>query len=321
MNMNNKVNYAFVGIFVLVGFFTMLSFGYWLLKPEDKEQMQEYIIHFDESVLGLNIDAPVKYRGIEVGRVKHLSINKKNSEQIEVLISVFKSTPIKVDTLAKLTSQGITGLSYINLSRGSNSSAMLSAKEGEKYPIIKTTPSLYNKLEDSFGSVSENLNNTLINANRVLSEENNKEFSLVLKNSSEFMNRMNRMLDDNTINNFHLTMSNLENTTKKLDELIPAIDILIQNSIKWEDNISASMFSIKNTYLGIGASMDEIKRAVSSGEFNFKEISKDVVPNINNTLIEMQQMMLKVEESLDRHNKSPSDILFKERAIKKGPGE
>lgn len=319
--MDNRVNYTLVGFFVLVSIAMMLFFAYWLIRPSDKDQMKNYHIYFNESVLGLNIDAPVKYRGIEVGKVKNLAINPKNSEQVEVLISIVKSTPIKVDTLARLTPQGITGLSYINLSMGSDSSKKLQKKDGELYPVIGTEPSLYNQLEESFGSVSENLNNTLIQTSKMLNEQNQKELSLLLSNGAEFMQKMNQMLDEKTIKSFQNSMANIESTTKKIDALIPNVDRFLDSSVAWEDNISASMFSIKESYLGISSSMDEIKRAVASGEFNFKEISNGVIPNINNTLLEMQEMMIKVEDSLDRYNRSPSDIIFKGEAIKKGPGE
>ena len=77
-----------------------------------------------------------------------IGINPKNTEQVEVLITILKSTPIKSDTVAKLTSQGITGLSYINLSLGSNNAPPLVAKEGQDYPVIKTLPSFFERFEN-----------------------------------------------------------------------------------------------------------------------------------------------------------------------------
>ena len=145
--MNNKVNYTVVGFMVLFGLSLMIGFSYWLLKPSAEAEIKRYLIRFDESVLGLNIDSPVKYRGISVGKVSKLEINKKNSEQIEVTVTILKSTPIKTDTNAKLTAQGITGLTYINLSMGSHISDTLKAKEYEIYPVIKTTPSFFENFD------------------------------------------------------------------------------------------------------------------------------------------------------------------------------
>ena len=123
--MNNRVNYTMVGFLVLLGSILMLGFTYWLLKPSEEVKVKNYYILFDESVLGLNIDSAVKYRGINVGKVVNLEINPDNSEQVQVLISILKSTPIKSSTVAKLTSQGITGLSYINLSLGDKNAPLL----------------------------------------------------------------------------------------------------------------------------------------------------------------------------------------------------
>lgn len=75
------------------------------------------------------------------------------------------------------------------------------------------------------------------------------------------------------------------------------------------------------SYLGIAESMAEIKRAVESGEFNVKDIASDVVPTMNNTLLEMQHLMIRVENLMHQYERSPGDILFKQEEIKKGPGE
>jgi phospholipid/cholesterol/gamma-HCH transport system substrate-binding protein len=319
--LNNRVNYTFVGFLVLFGLALMLGFTYWLLKPTAENETTKYYIHFDESVLGLNIDSPVKYRGITVGKVISLKINPKNTAQVEVLIDILKSTPIKSDTVAKLTSQGITGLSYINLSLGDNGAPPLIAKKGEQYPVIKTEPSFFERFEKSLGTVSTKLSKTLSGTEKLLNDENQKHIALILQRSALFMDKMDKFLDDDSMKNFQSSMKNFESATKKLDKMMPKIDNFIDKSMAWEDKISGSFASIMNSYLGIRSSMDEIKRAVASGEFNIKDIAGDVVPTLNNTLLEMQQLMIKLENTLQQYDRSPSDILYKKEIIKKGPGE
>ena len=319
--MNNKVNYTVVGFVVLVGLVMILAFSYWLLKPTDEEKVSKYIVLFDESVLGLNIDAPVKYRGISVGKVAKLKINPNNSEQVEVLISILSSTPVKVDTAAKLTAQGITGLSYINLSMGDHRSNKLEALEGNQYPIIKSIPSFFENFEKSLGSVSTNLSSTLVQTEKLLNDENQEQVALLLKRTAGFMDKLERLLDEKTINSLQNSAQNLESSSGKVDKLLPNIDIFIDKSAEWEDNIHNAFDSIMNSYLGIRSSMDEIKRAISSGEFNIKEISSEIVPTMNNTLLDMQDMMIKFQNTLMQHDRSPGDILYKQEEIKKGPGE
>ncbi|MCK4875266.1 MAG: MCE family protein [Sulfurimonas sp.] len=299
----------------------MLGFGYWLLKPSDDLEMQKYIIHFDESVLGLNLDAPVKFRGISVGKVVRLRINPNNSEQVEVLADILKTTPIKSSTVAQLTSQGITGLSYINLTLGDNNAPSLQTQNGEEYPVIKTIPSLLIKLETTFGDVSTNLSKTLARTKQLLNEENQKEITLLLKNSAVFMSKMNSLLDENTINNFQSTMKNLNSTTKKLDKMMPRVEKFLNNSVEWEDKVSDAFKSIMGSYHGIKTTMDLFEESLARGDFNIKDISNDVIPTINSTLLEMQELMIKMQEAIDQHERSPGDILFKQEKIKKGPGE
>lgn len=319
--MNNKVNYALVGVMVLVGSILMIVFSYWMLKPSVSDEVQTYTIYFDESVLGLNIDAPVKFRGISVGKVSRLSINPKNSEQVEVTVTILKTTPIKIDTVAKLTAQGITGLAYINLSMGSNNTADLEALDGEKYPVIKTVPSFFENFEKSLGSVSSKLSSTLGRTEELLGADNQEQMALLLKRTANVMQKMDMLFDEKTIAHLQNSAKNLDAVTAKLDTVMPKVDNFIDKSVAWEDKISSSFTSIMGSYNGIKSSMDEVKRAVASGEFNLKNITEDVVPTLNATFLEMQELMIKFEEVLQQYNNSPSDILYKTQEIKKAPGE
>ena len=319
--MNNKVNYTVIGFIVIFGIILIIGFSYWLLKPSSEVLTKKYYIHFNESVLGLNVDSVVKYRGIDVGKVTKLRINPKNTEQVEVEITILKTTPIKDSTVAKLTSQGITGLSYINLSLGDNGAKALVAKEGEKYPVIKTEVSLFKRFENSFGTVSTKLSNTLTRTEMLLDDENQKQIALTLKSTAAFMSQMEKLLSDEAIKDFHSSLKNFDKVTKKLDLMMPKIEHFVDNSVEWEDKISSSFDSIMKSYMGIKASMDTFKAAVAGGEFNLKEITDDIMPTINSTLIEMEHLMIKVQTTLNKYDRSPSDILFRQEEIKKGPGE
>ena len=319
--MNNKVNYTLVGILVLVGMLLMFVFSYWMLKPSSEKETTVYAIYFDESVLGLNLEAPVKYRGISVGKVTNLQINPKNTEQVEVQITILKTTPIKEDTVARLTAQGITGLTYINLNLGQNNAPKLLAKDGEKYPIIKTIPSFFENFEQSLGTVSGKLSRTLGKTEELLGENNQRHIAIILKRVASVSTKLDVLLDKNTIVSLQHSAKNLESITTKMDTAIPNINKLVDKSIQWQDDIAFSFNSIMNSYLGIRSSMDEIKRAVSSGEFNVKEISAEIVPTMNTTFVQMQELMIRVEALLEQYKRSPSDILYKEEKILKAPGE
>jgi len=319
--MNNKVNYTLVGFVVLVGIMFIMALSFWMLKPAVDENIKKYTILFDESVLGLNIDAPVKYRGISVGKVTDMIINPENTEQVEITITILKTTPIKADTVAKLTSQGITGLSYINLSLGSHNAECLKAKEGEKYPVIHTVPSFLKNLENSFGDVSTHLTSTLAGTEELLGENNQREVARLLKRSASVMNKIDRVLNDDTIKHFQSATRNVDDFTRKLNLLMPDINKFLVDTKHWEESTSKSFDSIMVSYLGLDTSMDKIQDAFHKGEKDFRELKSDLIPTMNTTLLEIQDLMIKLDEVLEGYKDSPSDLLFKSRESKKAPGE
>ncbi|WP_188109975.1 MlaD family protein [Sulfurimonas hydrogeniphila] len=319
--MNNKVNYTLIGFVVLLGMLSILGFVYWMLKPEKAEATQKYIIYFNESVLGLNLDAPVKYKGIKVGKVIRLRINPKNTEQVEVTVSMLKTTPVKEDTVAKLTAQGITGLSYINLTEGSNNAPPLTAKKGEMYPVIKSAPSFFANVEQSLDSVSELLLMTLDRTNELLSEKNQEQFSRFLHESAMVMAKIDTILDEKTIAHLQASAKNMEHITAQIDKSIPNMNKLVAHSIAWEKKINDSFSSIKQTYLEMGHIMNDMAKSFSDVQNNVEDITVQSVPLINSTVTQMQQTLINLDELLEHYDRSPSDILYKKERYKRGPGE
>lgn len=315
--MNNKVNYTVVGLIVLMGVTLILGFSYWLLKPTVDEQTSIYDIYFDESVLGLNIDAPVKYRGISVGKVTKLRISPLNSEQVYVQIKILSNTPIKENTAAKLTAQGITGLSYINLSMGDHNAVALVAREGEEYPVIKSIPSFFEDFEKSLGSVSSKLSKTLAKTEQLLDDENQEQITLLLSRSANVMDRVDKLLNDEMIESVHGTARNLESASNKIDAMIPNIDKFVQKSSKWEDDMSNSFDEIKKTYASMGVTMQNMATTFDS---TGTDVSK-LMPTLDSTMLEIQTMMIDLQETISSFSESPSDIIYKETELKKAPGE
>lgn len=314
MPMNNKVNYTFVGFIVLLGFVTVSIFSYWMLKPSHADENKNYVIYFDESVFGLNLDAPVKFRGISVGKVANLRINPNNSEQVEVQVAILKDTPIKNNIVAVLTAQGITGLTYINLTVGEPYVQEIVQINGDDFHIIASAPSLFRNLEKSFGNVSEHMSTTLFQAEKFLNDDNQQEFMRLVSSIANVSDKLDKVMDEKTVKHFQNSMANL-------DGAIGKIDLLVDNTIRWENNISASLLSVSQSYKKIDASMVEFQKALKSGDFNIKEITSELVPNMNNTLLEVQQTMIKLDNTIQKYERSPSDLLFKHEEIRRGPGE
>ena len=82
-----------------------------------------YLAIEDESVAGLNLNAPVKFNGVDVGKVRDIQLDPANPERVRLMFAIERGTPIKEDTVAVLKTQGLTGIAYVELSGGARDCA------------------------------------------------------------------------------------------------------------------------------------------------------------------------------------------------------
>ena len=183
--METKVNYAAVGAFVLVLSCLLIAGVLWLATGGAmRQQYDTYLALVGESVAGLNLNAPVKYRGVDVGRVREIALDSGNPQQVRLVFAIERGTPIKEDTEAVLKTQGLTGIAYVELDGGSASSPPLRAVSPALYPSIRTRPSLAARLENLLTTLMAKLDATSGGINRLLSEPNVAAFSNTLADLS-----------------------------------------------------------------------------------------------------------------------------------------
>jgi len=317
---NAKTNYTLVGLFVITSIIMIFVFVIWLVRPTDEKELSQFKIYFTESVSGLNIDSPVKYRGVTIGKVVKMRINKDNVEEIEVQISVDRDAPIKTDTVAKLKSQGITGLNYIDLSKGSKSTPLL-CEDGKEVKVIKSVPSFLVKVEESFGSVSLNLSKTLHETSVLLREENQESITSILNHMSSTMEKLDRALDEKSIEQFHALLRSANSTVRQLDQTVPKVDGLIKKSIAFEERVGNALTSISKSYLTIASSLAVFEERNRNGDYSMKESTAEPMKQFGITMREMQRTLDEINALLARYSDSPSNMLLQSEEPDVGPGE
>ena len=153
--MESDKRYFIEGLFVISFSIAIALFFVWLTRSGNKDDVL-YRIHFNESVSGLNMDAPVKFLGVDVGMVKSMSIDPNNPRRVEVDLMLHKDAPVKTDTKASLQFKGITGAYFIELDGGSAKAKLLVAatKAGE-VPEIPAKKSSISTLMEQLPKVIE----------------------------------------------------------------------------------------------------------------------------------------------------------------------
>lgn len=171
--MEKDANYFLVGIFVSVSLIALVGFSIWLAGKHDFANYERYTIYFTDPVNGLDDEATVKYKGVEVGKIEALRLTPKRTDLVKADIKVKEGTPMRAGTVAIIETQGITGQSYVDLATPSNDVNPPPRVEGEKYPVVKGTGSRLAKFLDSLPQLSARLDSTLASV-KDLSREGGK---------------------------------------------------------------------------------------------------------------------------------------------------
>ncbi len=307
--MYSRVSYTLIGVFVIIFSLGIVYFAFWLGGKGDDENNKIYMLRMRESISGLSKDSGVKLKGVNIGTVKDIRVSPKNIEEVEILLSIDKNIPIKEDMRGVVKMFGLTGLSYIEITGGSNSAKNIEPKDGD-IPLIKSGESMLVDLESRLKNISDKLVDILDRGDKLLSDDNIKNFSDVLSNTNKMTakgvaveDKVNSLMTEvnTTIKDFRVSFDKL---TKGYDELASNLNSEIPPLTK----------SIKQTSENIDRLSIEIEKTVKRGDYDFKKILQ---PSIN----DIQSLSKELEKLTRELRQSPSDVLFKSRSSRRGPGE
>ena len=308
--METKVNYVIVGLFALLLSAALIAGVLWLSAGKKYSRVVDtYLAYMNESVSGLNLNAPVKYRGVEVGQVRLIKLDKANPEQVLLELSIERGIPIKQDTIATLRSQGLTGIAFIELSGGSSSSPLLEAKKVPPYPVIRTGASLMGRLDTALSSLLNNLNKTTENLNALLDEENRK----VLKHTLADVSTLTRTLAshktglDKSLSNASLTMESAAQISAQLPQLIEKIGRTTEAVERMAKDTSRASASVRKTFDEVGP--------------DAKRFANDGLPELERMMVSLREMMATLQRVTEQVEQNPDVLLRGREARQRGPGE
>ncbi|MES2018314.1 MAG: MlaD family protein [Pseudomonadota bacterium] len=127
--METDKHYFMEGLFIIGFALAAALFALWLGSPGQRDDVL-YRIRVPESVSGLSVGDPVKFRGVDTGTVKSIINDPNDPRLVQVDVRLRKDTPVRTDTRAGLAIKGITGVIYVELSGG----------DKQAKPLLAVTP-------------------------------------------------------------------------------------------------------------------------------------------------------------------------------------
>ena len=314
--MYSKVNYTLIGAFVVLFVVAIISFAFWLGNRGIQDNYNLYLLRVKDSVTGLSKDSGIKMKGVDIGSIKSISINPKNIEEIDIILKIKNSIPIKEDMFGIIKMYGLTGLSYIDISGGTNNSAVLKSKNGS-LPTIKSGVSLLSKLGNNLEEVMVKLVTLLDKGQHLLSDKNIENFSKSLDNLQKLLEK-SLVLESQAIETLKKGEDTLVVTQKSIKDFSKDFNTVSSNiSIATKDIHKEVMPSI-DSFTKMSKSIDKMVRtfekSVIRGDYNMQKIMHPM-------MIDLQELSIQISQMATEFEDSPNDILFKSTTSRKGPGE
>ncbi|MFO7580870.1 MlaD family protein [Nitrosomonas halophila] len=176
--MENRAHAFAAGLFVILLSAALAMAVKWF-SSESITYDHYFVISEGGSVSGLNPEASVRYRGVNVGKVEDIYFDVKNMRNIIVRIAVSNQVTLPQNVYAQLASQGITGLAYIELNDDILEIGVGDLEPGMHIPLRL---SLIKTLSDSLEEVLRNSNEAIKRMNSLLNEQNQAHIGDILGN-------------------------------------------------------------------------------------------------------------------------------------------
>jgi phospholipid/cholesterol/gamma-HCH transport system substrate-binding protein len=303
--MENKSHALMAGLFTLVLLAGAIFAGIWF--KQDRVQWVPYQIATKQSIPGLNPQAAVRYRGLDVGKVDGIAFDPQVVGQILVSISVQPDAPITESTFATLGYQGVTGIAYVQLDDDGSRPVRLPSSP-QKVARIEMRPSLFDQLQTRGLAILQQTEEVAKRINGILTPENQKAIIDAANNVSRAA----------------VALETIPDKIQPTLDRLPAITAQAQQTLGTVNRLSADAGaltrSLNGLVTGLQAPDGPITRFSSSMEqlgAVAGKIEFETLPLINDARASLRTL----NRTLDNLNERPQSVLFGSSVLAPGPGE
>jgi phospholipid/cholesterol/gamma-HCH transport system substrate-binding protein len=302
--MEKNANYALVGISSLILFVGLVIFVVWLARLQFTRDYDTYDIVFQGPVRGLSQGGEVHFNGIKVGEVTKIALDRTNPSRVIARGRVTSDVPIRVDSYATLEPQGITGVNYIQITAGTPSKPLLkSTVPRDQIPVIRSQRSALSDLLEGGGTVLTRTIEALDRVNRVLSDQNIKNFSASVSDAqaitAEVRQRKAILADaQKAIQDIDVTAQQASKLTANADELLNGDG---RRTLK---NVADAAESAKATAVTAQAMIEKLQGPTA-------DFATNGLPQITAAVIDLQNAAQSLTRLVNEVQSSPSSALGK----------
>lgn len=299
---NNR--YFVAGLFIIITTTSMIFIGFWLAFGLKDVKYDTYIARFNESVTGLNVNAAINYNGVNVGKVKSISIDKENPSIVIVVMQIQQGIPIYNTTYASLVPQGITGQVFITLSLSKElTKFLIKPAISPPYPVVNTKPSFLTDIVNQMSTVAEQVSQISTRVARIISDDNVQKINHIVTNVEDISNA-------------------LATSSQNIYQSIESLNIILKNAATSSQQLNQIADNVNHGAKAVAKASEDVSRTLTS--FNnqtLQGVNNILLPQITQTLESLHQTSAQLSELFKKMNQNPSMLIRGELPRKPGPGE
>jgi phospholipid/cholesterol/gamma-HCH transport system substrate-binding protein len=295
--MENRAHALSAGLFLL-----LLSVGLVLAVLRltgDTMERVDYLIESRWPVSGLQPSAPVRLRGVNVGKVGDIRFSPGNPRLIFIRIAVDSTAPVTRGTYAQLGYLGITGLTFIQLDDDGKHPEKLASGVG-KPAHLEMRPSLIDQVSGTGQELVQETTQAVKRVNALLNEENLSGLSDAISNINTASVNIARLAGE-----LRPVAKALTTVTARADTTLQRVDPLLVNLNQLTQDVRMPLDRI-------GRSAEDLGAASRTAE--------SAVPRLNRALDDFSRSLRTMDRVLMDIEQRPQSLVFGKRPAP-GPGE
>ncbi len=300
--MDRDSNYVAVGAFVLLVVAMAVSFVFWYTGLQDQRTYQRYEIYFPGSVSGLTAGSPVRYLGVDVGKVVRIMLDPQQRKTVQVIADIDSTAPIDDRTRASLSLQGVTGLLFVDLEQDPKAESTGVLAQGQRYPMIRSRRSDFDVLLSNLPALTTHLVELAEHFNEIFSDANVGALTATLENA--------RLASEHlpaTVHEVQMLVAEVRRTTQEVQGTVASLRVVITDA---SPDLKVAFANIRQISDNLAKTTTRLNAFVADNEPGFSRFSKQSLPEIEQLLRESRQAARDFRDLSRSLKQNPSQLIY-----------
>jgi phospholipid/cholesterol/gamma-HCH transport system substrate-binding protein len=315
--METKVSYPVVGAFVVLLSAAFVAGVLWLgSSRRSGKEYETFVAYFGESVSGLNVRAPVKYKGVEVGSVREMGIDPVDPERVRLVLDIERAIPIKQDTVAVLSVQGLTGIAFVELDGGSRDAPPLAPDPATGQRAIPTGPSLLRRLDTAATTLLSDLDQVAVSIGGVLDAPTRAALRRTIRDLDTLVHTVaarSRAID--------AALLSAARTLEQTAEASARLSATVERIGRGAEAVERAGAEVASAGAAARAALAEVQRGVTAAGAGAEQVNAETLPEVARFLAEAREASATLGRVARELERNPSMLVVGRSAARPGPGE